>query len=178
MPLPHCLVVAALALPTAALAQQPVWQPMQGPGDAPPSLAQSTYDPLRHRTVAVDANRVVEFDRARWRQRGGGTGFEYSAVAFDRLRDVTVAFGGSLPFFADAGTREWNGSSWTLRTLPLSPPGRSRAAMAFDRIRSRLVLFGGQDVLSQKLADTWEYDGTTWTPIAPPAGPSRARCTR
>lgn len=172
MPLPRCpAVVTALALLTAALAQQPVWQQMPGPGDAPPSLAQSTYDALRHRTVAVDANRVAEFDRSRWLLPGGGTGFEYSAVAFDRARGVTVAFGGSFPFVADAGTREWNGSSWTLRTLPLSPPGRSRAAMAFDRVRSRLVLFGGQDALSQKLADTWEYDGTTWTPIATTGGP-------
>lgn len=174
MPLPRCaIVVAALALPAAMQAQQPVWQPIPNPGDAPPSLARTTYDSWRQRSVAVDANWLAEFDRARWRRGsvGTGTGFDYSAVAFDRARGVTVAFGGSFPFFADAGTREWNGTTWTLRTLPTSPPGRSRAAMAFDRMRARLVLFGGQDALSQKFADTWEYDGITWTQVPTTGGP-------
>lgn len=175
MPLPcrTCTVaLAGLAIHAAALAQQPVWQPMPGPGDVPASLAQTTYDAWRHRCVAVDASQLVEFDRARWQLRGGGTGFDHSAVAFDHARGVAVAFGGGMPFVADAGTREWNGSTWTLRALPVSPPGRSRAAMAFDRLRSRLVLFGGQNAVSQKLSDTWEYDGTTWTQVATTGGPA------
>ena len=166
------VALAALAMHAAALAQQPVWQQMPGPGDLPPSLGQTTCDTWRHRCVAVNAGQLVEFDRARWRLRGGGTGFDNSAVAFDQTRGVTVAFGGGLPFVADAGTREWNGTSWTLRSLPVSPPGRSLAAMAFDRLRSRVVLFGGQDALLQKRNDTWEYDGTTWTQIATTGGPA------
>jgi hypothetical protein len=148
MPLPRCAVaiaVAALAWPASMQAQQPVWQPIPNPGDAPPSLARTTYDSWRQRSVAVDATWLAEFDRARWRRGspGSGTGFDHSAVAFDRARGVTVAFGGSFPFFADAGTREWNGATWTLRTLPTSPPGRSRAAMAFDRLRAQQLLFAG-----------------------------------
>lgn len=176
MPLPRWL--AAVALPTAVLAQQPVWQQLPGPGDLPPSLAQSTYDPLRHRTVAVEANQVVEFDRSRWLVRGGGSGFDDSAVAFDRARGVTVAFGGGLPLVADAGTREWNGSTWTLRSLPSSPPGRSRAAMAFDRVRSRLVLFGGQGALLQSSATPGSTTARRGRRSQPPAGPPRARSTR
>ena len=174
MPLPRDLAaVIAFALPAAALAQQPVWQRIPNPDDAPPSQAQTAYDSWRQRSVAVDATWLAEFDRASWRRGspGSGTGLQNSTVAFDRARGVTVAFGGNFPFVADAGTREWNGTTWTLRTLPTSPPGRSRAAMAFDRLRARLVLFGGQNALSQKFADTWEYDGTTWTQVPTTVGP-------
>jgi hypothetical protein len=41
--------------------------------------------------------------------------------------------------------------------------------MAYDARRGRTVLFGGND--GRILADTWEWDGTDWTLIAPPASP-------
>jgi len=52
--------------------------------------------------------------------------------------------------------------------------------MAYDSVRSVIVLFGGCSArapagweCSAPLADTWEYDGMTWTecslPVAPPA---------
>ncbi|MBL9079611.1 MAG: hypothetical protein JNL08_19060 [Planctomycetes bacterium] len=126
---------------------------------------------MRHRSVAADANFLTEFDRAAWHSRAAGTGFLYSTFAFDRASGVTVAFGGYGFFFVDAGTREWNGSSWTLRTPLASPPGRGRAAMAFDRVRARIVLFGGHDGALVKLGDTWEYDGTTWV-LAATTGPA------
>ncbi len=48
------------------------------------------------------------------------------------------------------------------RARPVAKPvGLSDLAMAYDSTRDRVVLFGGWD--GQKdLADTWEYDGTTW----------------
>jgi hypothetical protein len=45
--------------------------------------------------------------------------------------------------------------------------------MAFDALRQRIVLFGGGG-----LADTWEWDGATWTQrmptTSPPMRPSHA----
>lgn len=45
--------------------------------------------------------------------------------------------------------------------------------MSFDIFRNRFVVFGGRDAGNAYLADTWEYDGTTWSQIttatAPPA---------
>jgi hypothetical protein len=36
--------------------------------------------------------------------------------------------------------------------------------MAYDRARDRVVLFGGEIGAGvPDLADTWEFDGTTWT---------------
>lgn len=47
--------------------------------------------------------------------------------------------------------------------------------MAFDPIRQRTVLFGGVEVFGgfpgTVLADTWEFDGATWRPIATPNVP-------
>jgi hypothetical protein len=43
--------------------------------------------------------------------------------------------------------------------------------MAFDEHRGRLVLFGGYDGVVY-LQDTWEWNGTTWTPVATGTGPA------
>jgi hypothetical protein len=39
-------------------------------------------------------------------------------------------------------------------------------AMAFDSARNRVVLFGGDGGQGNGLADTWEWNGTTWSQIA------------
>ncbi|MEZ5963953.1 MAG: kelch repeat-containing protein [Planctomycetota bacterium] len=95
------------------------------------------------------------------------------ALAYDSVRGVTVLFGGS-----DAAanrlsdTWEWNGTTWTRRASATSPPARAGHALAYDRARGVTVLFGGESghPLSP-LSDTWEWNGTTWTPrpTAPPA---------
>lgn len=54
----------------------------------------------------------------------------------------------------------------------LRPPPRSGFGLAFDTRRSRLVLFGGSDSAFQRLGDTWEWSGGTWTRLeilGPPA---------
>jgi hypothetical protein len=43
---------------------------------------------------------------------------------------------------------------------------RERHALAYDSNRRRMVLFGGANQ-----ADTWEYDGVTWTQMSPLIGP-------
>ncbi len=42
--------------------------------------------------------------------------------------------------------------------------------MVYDTARSRIVMFGGTDQ-STVFADTWAYDGTTWTNLAPATSP-------
>src|SRR5262249_52813903 len=72
---------------------------------------------------------------------------------------------------------EWDGANWTQRVPAQSPPARQSAALAFDRTRGRTVLFGGSNagaLPTLTFADTWEWDGTNWSPgggaHAPPAG--------
>lgn len=59
----------------------------------------------------------------------------------------------------------------------VGPNFRSSHAMAYDSQRGRTVLFGGFSPTvgqSEFLADTWEYDGTTWTQRAT-TGPTRCQ---
>ncbi|MCP5097707.1 MAG: hypothetical protein GY943_19340 [Chloroflexi bacterium] len=53
----------------------------------------------------------------------------------------------------------------------LAPPPRLGHNMVYDAQRQKIVLFGGSQAISKeeglfnRLDDTWEYDGTTWTQI-------------
>jgi N-acetylneuraminic acid mutarotase len=88
----------------------------------------------------------------------------YAAV-FAELDGELVLFGGfdrNANVFSDTWT--WNGTAWTQVHVP-GPSGRYAAAMTpFD---GHLVLFGGVDDTSDAsgaiLADTWTWDGATWT---------------
>ena len=53
---------------------------------------------------------------------------------------------------------------------PTSPPARVVPAMAYDSARGRVVLFGGRR-RGGLLADTWEWDGTTWVEKTPATSP-------
>jgi hypothetical protein len=99
------------------------------------------------------------------------------AMAFDVRRGKTVLFGGlttntNQSEVVDGDTWEYDGA-WLQVTPATAPPARSRHAMAYDAKRDRVVLFGGATSLSNELTvrvnDTWEFDGTIWTPWLPPA---------
>src|SRR5262245_2596625 len=59
--------------------------------------------------------------------------------------------------------------SWQPAT-PL-PIGRDNHCGAFDIARNRLVIYGGRNASITILADTWEYDGTTWQQVSSPTSP-------
>src|SRR5205085_11581693 len=65
------------------------------------------------------------------------------------------------------GTGEWNGSRW-IQVQSVEPLGRIGGAMFYDPIRARTVLFGGNTTGN----DTWEWDGTQWTPLTIASSPS------
>lgn len=86
----------------------------------------------------------------------------WHAMAYDSRRDVTVMFGGAS---GQGETREWNGSDWVLVSTS-GPIPRYYHAMAYDEARGVTVLFGGlksPGTPIKYLADTWEWDGSTWT---------------
>jgi len=103
--------------------------------------------------------------------RAGTVGVTDGAVAY--------LFGGQPD-----STSEYNdlwlfdGTNWTditPATGPL-PPARDFYAAAYDIARSRYVLFGGRSTaLATDLADTWEFDGTSWTQLTPATSPSIRR---
>lgn len=97
-------------------------------------------------------------------------------MAYDEARQVVVLFGGTGTMGQDqlGDTWEFDGLDWVAVSPAGSPPARFGHAMAYDASRQRVVLFGGavHSGTTTFLADTWEYDGTTWvetTPVASPA---------
>ncbi len=105
------------------------------------------------------------------------------AAAYDLQRQMMVLFGGhDQQYQVLASTWEFDGVTWTPRFSFVTPPARQAAAMVYDAIRGRMLLFGGAPTtqVNGPLDDTWEYDGNTWTQLAPATTPpprySHAMC--
>jgi hypothetical protein len=94
-----------------------------------------------------------------------------AALAYDRARQVVVLFGGFVPSATDiADVWEWNGTTWTPRPFAGGPSPRGAHRLVYDVARGVTVLYGGYSTPALiTLADTWTWDGTSWT--AGPAGP-------
>lgn len=112
-----------------------------------------------------------EWNGTAWTRRAvGGPPSRYlHAMCYDAGRGVTVLFGGlswSTGGFSLRDTWEWNGTSWTQRATT-GPSPRHSAGMVYDASRGVTVLFGGQSRTtapnSVSNAETWEWNGTTWT---------------
>ncbi|MBI2395501.1 MAG: hypothetical protein HYV09_38395, partial [Deltaproteobacteria bacterium] len=150
--------------------------------------AAAAYDSARRKFVIFGGGSVAdtwEYDGTAWVKKCtvapcANPANRWGAVAaFDSVRNKLVMFGGS-----GAGatqTWEWDGSTWTqvCTIAPCSssvPPGRYFAGMTFDSSRGKIVLFGGQDpATSASRADTWEFDGSTWTQVATTGPSARSR---
>lgn len=97
----------------------------------------------------------------------GPSARKWPTMVFDSARNVSVLFGGGMQtgnaLIGD--TWEWNGAAWTERVVP-GPARRYGTMMSYDSARGVTVLFGGVVTTSGSNvwnAETWEYDGTTWT---------------
>ena len=99
------------------------------------------------------------------------------AMAYDPEAKELLLFGGwngKIPF---ADLWAWRGKEW--HSYPSSTPwpaARYAHVAAYDAARRRLVLFGGHG-LEGYLDDTlWEFDGTRWEALRPPAPGPGPRC--
>jgi hypothetical protein len=99
----------------------------------------------------------------------------YAAMAYDAATGNTVLFGGIPATGRDFGdTWTWDGSTWTKQAPATSPPARTGATMAYDAATGTVVMFGGdpkKTSVNHVLADTWTWDGSTWTKQAPKTSP-------
>src|SRR5258708_30934628 len=79
-----------------------------------------------------------------------------------------------LPAHAETGTSTLD---WGPISTGSAPPGREFGAMTYDSGRGRTVLFGGDQYFSGSstvppyLADTWEWDGSSWINVTPAVSP-------
>jgi uncharacterized protein (TIGR03437 family) len=109
------------------------------------------------------------WDGSNWTQKFPQTSppaREAHAMAYDSTRGQVVLFGGNgAPSLFGPGylndTWVWDGSNWTKKSPPTSPPARFAHAMAYDSARGQVVLFGGTS--ANLFADTWVWDGANWT---------------
>jgi len=122
---------------------------------------------MRHRGMTVGFSMDAEtwiHDGSQWKNLkttvAPSKRYEFG-MAFDGTRVLLYggqdAAGGVLSDFW-----AFNGVNWTLISKTSAPGLRRGHALAFDQSRKRLVLYGGTD-MQMEPADTWEWDGKTWT---------------
>lgn len=101
------------------------------------------------------------------RRINGATATSYST-------GMMVLFGGSIP--AGAMTNEtWLIGEGELEAILVEgnlPPAREGGALLSNLNDGRLLLFGGIDAQGTYLSDTWAFDGSEWTELAPTQSPA------
>lgn len=143
------------------VASQLCW--VRGTAGVPELDSTAAYDPVWQRIVAMDTvnNDVWEFDGTRWLFVTRINQPSTADLAWDGTRLLVFGSGGQH--------RVWNGTSVSALTPAQTPTTFQRVGLAFDQFRSELVLFGG--FTTTELAETWKWNGTTWTQ-ATGAGPT------
>jgi hypothetical protein len=177
------LAIACVGLPvqTQAATSAVNWE-QESPAASPwaRTFAASAYDSSRNRVVifggsmsggGADFSDTWEWDGSTWSNHSQFVGPRPSggaAMAYDSARRVSVLFVGQTP-----DTWEWDGTTWTQPTAT-SPPPMIWPAMVYDSTRDRIVLFGFTYPFGSfaATAETWEFDGSTWTQAQPAASPS------
>lgn len=184
------VIVALLGVTASSIAAQAAPTPLNwgrvNTAQSPPAreFGAMSFDSARNRTVLfgggnqafADLNDTWEFDGATWVQRTPATSppaMVGSAMAYVAAAKISVLFGGATPSGFSSSTWEWDGTNWALHSFSSAiPSGRVFAMLAFDPYRGQVILFGGEGPGGVDLGDTWSYDGTRWTRLAPASSPS------
>ena len=87
---------------------------------------------------------------------------------------LTVLAAALLAVSIDAALAAQAAPTWTNVSPTSGPLPRYRHAMAYDSQRGVTVMFGGTSSGSNYLADTWEWNGSSWTQVST-TGPSARR---
>jgi hypothetical protein len=157
----------------------------QAPATSPPALAGAAmaYDAALGRSVLFggssptgNSSDTWEWDGSSWTKPNLATippPMVWASMVYDSARARLVLFGAYNSFgLWLSETWEFDGSTWTQLHPANSPSPRTGAAMSFDSSRNRTVLFGGRDNnTGVRSAETWEWDGTNWTLMAPVVSP-------
>jgi len=173
-----------------------------GAGTLPPlDEAAAVYDPLHGQVVLLGLSHGLlqtwTSSGATWVQRHPAVtpppryGFAH-AMAFDGSSQTVLLFGGRTGVGSGASgllgdTWSWDGTTWAHLSPASSPSPREGAAMAYDPKLGRIVLVGGvvgatgattfgPNDSSQCVdsAETWTWDGTTWSRSSATGPPARA----
>ena len=136
------------------------------------------FDSLRNRVVLYGGATngfptaqadTWEYDGSTWSQVAGANApgpLERPAMCFHLGLARTLLFGGINPQTGGTDTTwAFDGSSWTQLPVPGSrPPVRTGGRMYYDPARGVAVLTGGMNPQTgAPFADTWEFDGASWS---------------
>ena len=162
------------------------WTVGEPKGPKPPARAVglTIYDPDRERVVLVGGlsrlgaplNDTWLWDGVEW------TSVDTKSVApkitslsvrdyqwvYDTARKCVLLL---APTGARFSTYLFDGTAWTFVATP-SPPFRSESALVWDDANHAALLFGGRTANGTELADTWRWDGTSWTNVSPAISPA------
>lgn len=103
-----------------------------------------------------------------WRQAStsGPSARSGSVMVYDSNRAVTVLFGGASNQVRLNDIWEWDGQSWSQRTVSGTIPRLWSASGVYDSQRQRVIVFGGADSNGAPNNNTYEYDGSQWRRVA------------
>lgn len=175
------------------------WQRITVPSSSPGKrdYAAIAYDEARHEVVvfggiiydqsgnSVRTNDTWTWDSRSWTLQHPTTPpptRAFTQMAYVSSIGKVVLFGGQhVDQGVDPGsitvtdlndTWAWDGTNWTQLSPTNSPPGRESHSLAYDKEHQQLVIFGGNSFNSgTDFADTWVFDGATWTQVEPATSP-------
>jgi hypothetical protein len=148
--------------------------PTTAPG--PRQAAIAVYDSVRDRVVlfsgqpgpGVPAGELWEFDGSNWslRPQSGAVPSFFSGAVFDRVRGVTLAYGGGLT--------AWDGTTWTTRSTAGLPSPLPSGPIVYDDDAERVLLVTPMSgsTFNVRLASAFAWQGQDWTPVATSALPT------
>jgi len=102
---------------------------------------------------------------SRWSQANPSTvpTAQFPLMSYDTTRSQVILFDGGYMWL-------WDGSNWTRQTSHMNV-SRQWSALAYDSARGGAVIFGGNGY--GILNDTWVWDGTYWSQLAPASSPPK-----
>ena len=136
----------------------------------------SWFQPTVSSSPPPRAGAAMAYDRAGNLVLFGGTG--YAAGGGTGSTTTLPPIGSPTATLAD--TWEWTSGGWKPAATQTSPPpARAGATISYDGANRSTILFGGSSTPSgaspaKLLADTWTWNGTSWTSVKP-AHPPTAR---
>jgi hypothetical protein len=89
-------------------------------------------------------------------------------MAYDKVRDYTVLFGGGNDDGVSSETWLWDGTQWVKEHPTTSPPPAWGGRAVFDPVLGRVVVLAGD---GENPGTTWSWDGADWIQEAPAVGP-------
>jgi hypothetical protein len=128
-------------------------------------------------TTRQHFSEIIERGAAGWIRRSGFPGLRSGAgLAYDATRAFTVLFGGFDGAARSNRVWEWDGAGWSERCAAepcnlMRPSVREDFVFVFDAERQVTLLFGGLGDTGA-LADTWTWNGSTWSQRLPAVSPS------